>query len=127
MGVTITSIKERLAFFGYELSTIEEEKQIEYLREKIERMIKNRCHINQIPKELISYERDRICGEFLWEKKQSGTWTSLQTDPTVTSIQEGDVNVHFTGQDSAEMKLDKLIQFFMGNEEELLCYRTIKW
>lgn len=126
MKVTMEEVKDRLLSFGYTVKD-DDLDSLTVLQDKVERRVQNLCHRQEMPEELRYYVIDRVCGEFLWEKKQSGLLTDVVSEKNVSSLREGDVTVSFFQGDSAADRLDKLIAFLMGSEEEILCYRKLNW
>ena len=79
-------------------------------------------------------EIDRVCGEFLFSKKQSGQLNAnngFDVEMTIKQVQAGDTNVTFAvgeGSETLEAKLNTLISYLMNyGEGDFVCYRQIKW
>jgi len=73
---------------------------------------------------------DRVVGEFLFGKNQSGELNieSLDLDGAVTSIKEGDTSVTFASGLSDAEKFTTLISWLMSEgESDFVCYRKLKW
>ena len=129
----IEKILQRLISFGYK--PIEEDSwMITFCMQKVENHIKNSCNISEIPDGLIEIEIDRICGEFLFSKKQSGQLNAdngFDVDMAIKQVQAGDTNVTFAvgeGSETLETKLNTLISYLMNfGEGDFVCYRQIKW
>lgn len=129
----IEKILQRLVSFGYK--PIEEDSwMITFCMQKVENHIKNSCNISEIPDGLIEIEIDRICGEFLFSKKQSGQLNAdngFDVDMAIKQVQAGDTNVTFAvgeGSETLETKLNALISYLMNfGEGDFVCYRQIKW
>lgn len=105
---------------------------IAFCIQKVENHIKNSCNVFSIPNGLIEIAIDRICGEFLFSKKQSGQLSNeFDLDVAVKQVQAGDTNVTFAvneGSETTETRLNKLIQYLMSiGESDFVCYRQIKW
>lgn len=129
----IEKILQRLVSFGYKPSEADSW-MITFCMQKVENHIKNSCNISEIPDGLIEIEIDRICGEFLFSKKQSGQLNAdngFDVDMAIKQVQAGDTNVTFAvgeGSETLETKLNTLISYLMNfGEGDFVCYRQIKW
>lgn len=127
----ITKVLNRLQSFGY-IPAESDAWIITFCIDKVDNQIMNSCNILKIPNKLIEVEIDRICGEFLFSKKQSGQLTAkngFNIEMAVKQIQAGDTNVQFADdQDSIETKLNSLISHLINSgENELVCFRQLKW
>lgn len=121
-------ILKRLVSFGYILKE-DDAWLVCFAIQKIENHINNYCNITSIPNGLKNVAIDMICGEFLFNKKQTGQLniSNLDFDGAFTSIKEGDVQVNF-GSSSDEDKFNKMLNYLMHNgESDFICYRKIKW
>ena len=129
----IEKILHRLHDFGYILKE-EDSWIITFCMQKVENHIKNSCNISEIPDELKEIEIDRICGEFLFSKKQSGQLNAengFDIEMAIKQVQAGDTNVTFAvgeGSETLETKLNTLISYLLNiGESDFICYRQIKW
>lgn len=129
----IEEILKRLISFGY---TPNENDPwiITFCMQKVENHIKNSCNISEIPNELKEVEIDRICGEFLFSKKQTGQLNAengFDLEMAIKQVQAGDTNVTFAvgeGSETLETKLNTLISYLLNyGESDFICYRQIKW
>ena len=129
----IEKILKRLISFGY---TPNENDSwiITFFILKVENHIKNSCNISEIPNELKEVEIDRICGEFLFSKKQTGQLNAengFDLEMAIKQVQAGDTNVTFAvgeGSETLETKLNTLISYLLNyGESDFICYRQIKW
>ncbi len=106
---------------------------LDLCRRKVENDIRNVCNIpanDDIPAELLEVAVDRICGEFLFDKRNSGQteMAGLDLSAAVKQIVEGDVSVSFADGSSDGERLDKLIEKLMRRgERELVKFRRIRW
>ncbi|WP_304340458.1 hypothetical protein [Metaclostridioides mangenotii] len=125
----IEDIKNRLAFFGYTLLD-SDSLALKFVIDKVENKIKNECSITEIPDGLYQVEIDRICGEFLFAKKQSGQLTEYDFEVVEKQIQDGDTTVTYaieSGQ-TPEQRFDKLIKNLMEcGKGEFASFRRLKW
>jgi hypothetical protein len=125
----IEDIKNRLAFFGYTILD-SDALALNFVIDKVENKIKNECSITEIPDGLYQVEIDRICGEFLFAKKQSGQLTEYDFDLIEKQIQDGDTTVTYAieaGQ-TPEQRFDKLVKALMDSGKgEFASFRRLKW
>lgn len=129
----IKQILNRLLSLGYKPSEADSW-MITFCIQKVENHIKNSCNISEIPNELKEIEIDRICGEFLFSKKQSGQLNAedgFDVEMAIKQVQAGDTNVTFAvgeGSETLETKLNVLISYLLNcGESDFICYRQIKW
>lgn len=129
----IEKILQRLMSFGYTPSE-KDSWMITFCMQKVENHIKNSCNISEIPDELKEIEIERICGEFLFSKKQTGQLNAengFDVEMAIKQVQAGDTNVTFAvgeGSETLETKLNALISYLMNyGEGDFICYRQIKW
>ena len=129
----IKKILQRLISFGYTPSEADSW-MITFCMQKVENHIKNSCNISEIPDELKEIEIERICGEFLFSKKQTGQLNAengFDVEMAIKQVQAGDTNVTFAvgeGSETLETKLNALISYLMNfGEGDFVCYRQIKW
>lgn len=129
----IKKILQRLISFGYTPSEADSW-MITFCMQKVENHIKNSCNISEIPDELKEIEIDRICGEFLFSKKQTNQLNAdngFDVEMAIKQVQAGDTNVTFAvgeGSETLETKLNALISYLMNfGEGDFVCYRQIKW
>lgn len=129
----IEKILHRLISFGYTPSEADSW-MITFCMQKVENHIKNSCNISEIPDGLKEIEIDRICGEFLFSKKQTNQLNAdngFDVEMAIKQVQAGDTNVTFAvgeGSETLETKLNALISYLMNfGEGDFVCYRQIKW
>ena len=129
----IEEILKRLISFGY-IPNENDSWIITFCMQKVENHIKNSCNISEIPNELKEVEMDRICGEFLFSKKQTGQLNAengFDSEMAIKQVQAGDTNVTFAvgeGSETLETKLNTLISYLLNyGESDFICYRQIKW
>lgn len=129
----IEKILQRLMSFGYTPSEADSW-MITFCMQKVENHIKNSCNISEIPDGLKKIEIDRICGEFLFSKKQTNQLNAdngFDVEMAIKQVQAGDTNVTFAvgeGSETLETKLNALISYLMNyGEGDFVCYRQIKW
>ncbi|HBH0321684.1 hypothetical protein C4226_19465 [Clostridioides difficile] len=125
----VDNIEKRLQGFGYTLKD-GDKWLIDFVREKIENIIKLDCNINEIPKELYNIEIDMIVGEFLFAKKNMGQLDieSLNFEAVEKSISEGDTKVDFAISQTPEQRFDSLIAYLMTyGKNKILTFRCLRW
>ena len=117
-------IAKRLKELGHETSANDKELLL-FCKNKVENYIKNYCNLPAVPDGLTEIFIERVCGEFLFSKLQSGVLNSDNLDNSeIKSISEGDVSVTFSEKSSAEKLIERLLQSGGG---EIECYRKIRW
>ena len=131
MQLSVEMVAKRLESFGYELKP-NDEYALGFLLEKTKLDILNFCNIKELPLELNYVAVDMVCGEFLLEKKSVGALNlsdiDLNTVP-IKSISEGDTSVSYATENSqsAQEKLDVLIQTLLDTKKYLYKFRRIAW
>lgn len=123
------TVLKRLVSFGYELKE-DDGWMVCFAAEKVENRIKYSCNTTSIPDGLFHVAVDRVCGEFLFVKKNLGKLelTDLDLDGAITQIHEGDVTVAFASGSSDEDKLNSFLNYLVvSGEGDFVCYRKLKW
>ena len=123
------AVLKRLVSFGYDLEE-DDGWVLCFCMQKVENHIKNFCNIDSIPDGLFNAAVDRVCGEFLFTKKQTGQLNigELDLDGAVTSIKEGDTQINFDAGSSDESRYNQLVNYLMNQGEgDLICFRKIRW
>lgn len=126
----IEMVLRRLVSFGYNLNGGADECVLAFAMQKVENRIKNSCNVSSIPDGLFNVAVDKVCGEFLFAKKQTGQLeiTGLDLDGAIASISEGDTSVTFNKSATDEEKFNQLLNVLINlGEGELVCYRKLKW
>ena len=125
----IEAVLNRLSSFGYQV-TSDDEWLIAFTIQNVKTHIKNSCNTLDIPDGLFYVAVDRVCGEFLYTKKNTGQLEleSLDLDGAITQIKEGDTTVQFGSGGSDAEKFDALVTALKteGAGDEV-CYRKLKW
>ena len=118
-------VVERLLSLGY-VATEDDQWMIDFTTQKVSHAIENRCNIFKIPEGLKEITIDRICGEFLYLKQQSGGLE--QFEAVLKQVSAGDTTVTFEQTQSPESQFALLLAYLMdAGEKEITCYRTLKW
>ena len=126
---TVDSVIQRLLSFGYEVTDVDVW-MIAFTMQKVTSQILNEINHPFIPDGLKEVFVDKVCGEFLMMKRDTGTLilTNLDLDGVIQSIKEGDTSVTFSAEGSDEAKLNELLSWLMhGKEGDLLCFRRMRW
>lgn len=114
-------IKERLISLNYQ-PVAEDDWLIEYMMKVKRQEILNYCNIDEVPEELEHILIERVCGSFLAQK---AIQNPQNTESVVKSIKEGDVSIDYAVLSVSPLSL--FSQMAASGEEELLCYRQMKW
>lgn len=130
----VAKVLKRLETFMYEFKEgTNDDWLIAFAISKVESHIKTVTNCKNINSNLIAIAVDRVCGEFLYSKKQTNQLSELPLDleTAVKSVQIGDTNITFAigeGTTTDEQKFDALIAYLVNKgENEILCYRRISW
>lgn len=126
----VEAVLKRLISMGYNYDSGSDDFALCFAMQSVENHIKNSCNTTSIPEGLFNIAVDRVCGEFLFGKKQLGQLHIGELDLTgaIASISQGDTSVSFDTGSTDEAKLDQFLNFLMHNGDgELICYRKLKW
>ena len=128
--VSREQVISRLKMLGYE-ATMDDYNHIEYELTKTTNYVKNYCNITEIP-EILDYRIvDRICADFLYYKKNSGSLEGFNYDAVIKSIKEGDTTVQYAvgqGEDTAENRFDAFVkQLERGFDKWITPHRRLRW
>lgn len=120
----------RLSQLGY-VATVEDYDHIEFELSKTLNYVMNYCNITKIPEILDPRIIDRICGDFLYFKKNSGSLKGFNYETVIKSIKEGDTTLTYAvgqGEDTPENRFDNFVkQLDRGFDKWLTSFRCIKW
>lgn len=125
----VETIKERLSSMGYECVD-GDEFAIRFAMGNAEQYIKHFCNISEIPACLEYAWIDRVCGEFLSAKKSMGQLTSVQFEPLLSSIRDGDTTVEFNNsyENDPEAVFSRFVDKLLNSHNaELLAHRRLRW
>ena len=120
----------RLKQLGYTASDADSE-QIDFELNKILNYVMNYCNITTIP-EILDYRIvDRVCSDFLYFKKNSGSLDGFNYDAVIKSIKEGDTQIQYAvgqGEDTPENRFDNFVKSLeRGFDKWITPYRRIRW
>ena len=128
--VTKSQIIERLVQLGY-VATENDDTQIEFELDKITKYVMNYCNLTTIPEIIEPRLIDRVCGEFLYYKKNTGTLDGFNYDAVIKQIKEGDTTIHYAvgqGEDTPESRFDAFIkQLERGFDKWIAPHRRLRW
>lgn len=123
-------IIDRLQHLGY-IATEEDYSNIDFELKKIIHYVLNYCNITEIPDILDPRIIDRVCSEFLYYKKNSGSLAGFNYDAVIKSIKEGDTQIQYAvgqGEDTPESRFDAFIKNLeRGFDKWLVPYRRLRW
>lgn len=123
-------IIERLSSLGYGVGA-DDEWTLEFILDRVESQIRNKCNIPEIPGELSPAAVDLAVSQFLLEKKATGGLEGFDLESAVKQVQEGDTSVTYAlgeGSLTPEARLDALIGWLVQScEDELAAWRRIRW
>lgn len=121
---------KRLKQLGY-TATDADNDQIEFELNKTLNYVMNYCNITIIPEILDQRIIDRVCGEFLYYKKNSGSLEGFNYDAVIKSIKEGDTTITYAvgqGEDTPENRFDTFLKSLeRGFDKWCTPYRRLRW
>lgn len=123
------AVLQRLISLGYKLKE-NDDWILCFAMQGVENHIKTSCNVTSIPDELSNVAVDRVCGEFLFTKKQTGQLTidGLDLTGAIASISEGDTSVTFVSGATDDDRFNLLVNYLMTKGEgDFVCYRKLKW
>lgn len=123
------AVLQRLISLGYKLEE-NDDWILCFAMQGVENHIKSSCNVTSIPDELSNVAVDRVCGEFLFTKKQTGqlTMKDLDLSGAIASISEGDTSVSFVSGATDDDRFNLLVNYLMNKGEgDFVCYRKLKW
>ena len=128
--VTKADVIDRLAQLGY-TATADDYGQIEFELEKIINYTLNYCNIQDIPEIIYPRLIDRVCSEFLFYKKNSGSMEGFDYEPAIKQIKEGDTTLAYAvgqGEDTPENRFDAMVkQLERGFDKWVAPHRRLRW
>lgn len=128
--VSREQVISRLKMLGY-VASLEDNDHIYFELSKTTDYVKNYCNITEIP-EILDYRIiDRICADFLYYKKNSGSLEGFNYDAVIKSIKEGDTTIQYAvgqGEDTAENRFDAFVkQLERGFDKWITPHRRLRW
>lgn len=128
--VTRQNIIDRLMQLGY-IPTDADHEQIDFELKSITNYVMNYCNITTIPEIVDPRIIDRVCSDFLYYKKNSGSLTGFNYDAVIKSIKEGDTTLTYAvgqGEDTPENRFDAFVKTLKnGFDKWITPHRGIRW
>lgn len=128
----ITTIKEKLQSFGYEVRE-SDEISLTFCMEKVRSSIKNEINWQDVPEGLEHIAVDMAIGEFLLSKKTfaPADLEGFDLEYAVKQIQTGDTNTIFAvgeGSLTPEQRLNTFINYLLSyGKAEFSAFRRLRW
>ena len=128
--VSREQIIKRLKMFGYTVDQSDYD-HLDYEMSKILNYVQNYCNITVIPEILDPRIIDRICSDFLYYKKNSGSLEGFNYDEVIKSIKEGDTTITYAvgqGEDTPENRFDAFVKSLeRGFDKWITPHRKLRW
>lgn len=125
-----SAVVRRLTQLGYNAEDKDYD-SIDFELNKILNYVRNYCNITTIPDVLDPRITDRVCSEFLFYKKNSGSLNGFNYDAVIKSIREGDTQVQYAvgqGEDTPENRFDSFVrQLERGFDKWCTPHRRLRW
>lgn len=130
MAVAKEDVINRLAQLGYVADAADYD-QINFELKKITDYTLNYCNIQEVPEIVELRLIDRVCGEFLYYKKNSGSLEGFNYEAVIKQIKEGDTSITYAvgqGEDTPENRFDAFIkQLERGYDKWITPHRKMRW
>lgn len=125
------SIQVRLRDFGY-VTDESDVLSIEFLIKKWTQYVLDFCNVESLPDGVESKLIDKICGEFLYYKKNSGgLGANFDFEAPAKIIKEGDTSITMSygeGGKTPEQRFDNMLTSLMQSfDKNLVRYRRMVW
>ncbi len=121
---------KRLKHLGY-TATENDYEHIDFELEKTLNYVMNYCNITVIPNILNYRIIDRVCADFLFYKKNSGSLDGFNYDAVIKSIKEGDTTLTYAvgqGEDTPENRFDSFVKSLeRGFDKWITPHRRLRW
>lgn len=128
--VTRENIIDRLNQLGYTPNE-DDNAQIDFELAKILNYVKNYCNITTIPEIIDPRIIDRVCSDFLYYKKNSGSLNGFNYDAVIKQIKEGDTSITYAvgqGEDTPENRFDSFVKNLeRGFDKWCTPHRRLRW
>lgn len=130
MAVVRQDVIDRLTQLGY-TATAEDHDQIDFELQKIINYTLNYCNITDIPTIVDPRLIDRVCSDFLFYKKNSGSLEGFNYDAVIKQIKEGDTAITYAvgqGEDTPENRFDAFVKSLeRGYDKWITPHRRLRW
>jgi hypothetical protein len=124
------NVIDRLKQLGYTPSE-DDYAQIDFELQTIINYVINNFTRNSVPEILDNRIIDRVCGSFLYYKKNSGSLKDFNYDAVIKSIKEGDTTITYSvgqGEDTPENRFDAFVKSLeRGFDKWCAAHRSIVW
>ena len=125
------AIYRRLSDFGYSILP-EDASAIEFLIQKWSDYVLDFCNISTVPEGAKTKLVDKICGEFLFHKKNSGQLgETYDFEAPAKIIKEGDTSITMSygeGGKTPEQRFDNMLTSLKQSfDKNLVKYRRMAW
>lgn len=121
---------ERLEHLGYTANN-SDYAHIDFELKKTLNYVKNYCNITEIPEILDPRIIDRVCSDFLYYKKNSGSLEGFNYEAVIKSIKEGDTTISYAvgqGEDTPENRFDAFVKSLeRGFDKWITPHRRLRW
>lgn len=121
---------KRLKQLGYEAVEGDYD-QIDFELMKTLNYVMNYCNITTIPEILDHRIIDRVCSDFLYYKKNSGSLEGFNYDAVIKQIKEGDTSITYAvgqGEDTPENRFDTFVKSLeRGFDKWITPHRRMRW
>ena len=128
--VTREMVSSRLEQLGY-TTTQSDWEHIDFELVKTINYVLNYCNITTIPEILNNRIIDKVCSEFLFYKKNSGSLKDFNYDSVIKQIKEGDTQITYAvgqGEDTPENRFDSFVkQLERGYDKWITPHRRLRW
>lgn len=124
------NVIDRLKQLGY-TATEGDYGHIDFELVKTINYVLNYCNINSVPELIEPRLVDRVCADFLFYKKNSGSMNGFNYDAVIKSIKEGDTQIQYAvgqGEDTPENRFDTFVKSLeRGFDKWITPYRRLRW
>ena len=129
--ITRQNVIDRLDQLGY-VADETDYAQVDYeLNKIINYVINNFTRTSDIPEILYPRIIDRVCADFLYYKKNSGSLKGFNYDVVIKSIKEGDTQIQYAvgqGEDTPENRFDAFVKHLeRGFDKWCTPHRRLLW
>ena len=128
--VVMNNVIARLKQLGYIVIDSDYD-QIDFELQKTLNYVMNYCNITEIPEILDHRIVDRVCADFLFYKKNSGSLEGFNYDAVIKSIKEGDTQIQYAvgqGEDTPENRFDTFVKSLeRGFDKWITPHRRLRW
>ena len=123
-------IIDRLGQLGY-TATESDYAQIDFELQKVINYVINNFTRKDVPEILEPRIVDRVCSDFLYYKKNSGSLAGFNYDAVIKQIKEGDTSITYAvgqGEDTPENRFDAFVKSLeRGFDKWCVPHRRLQW